>query len=77
MTELAPRMRPVCARPRRSGPQVAPFTAGTAQALESLFRLEEVEASLVLPGHGAEWPFGVRAAVAALRSAEAGGSLAS
>jgi glyoxylase-like metal-dependent hydrolase (beta-lactamase superfamily II) len=45
------------------GPQLSPFNADRAQALESLSRLEEVEATYVLPGHGAVWRQGPRDAV--------------
>jgi glyoxylase-like metal-dependent hydrolase (beta-lactamase superfamily II) len=45
------------------GPQLSPFNADRAQALESLSRLEEVEATYVLPGHGAAWRQGARDAV--------------
>jgi glyoxylase-like metal-dependent hydrolase (beta-lactamase superfamily II) len=54
----------------RSGPQLAPFTADEPAALESLRRLEAVEASLVLPGHGPAWTLGIRAAVEAVRASE-------
>ncbi|MGF1428764.1 MBL fold metallo-hydrolase [Kitasatospora sp. LaBMicrA B282] len=39
----------------RTGPQPAPFTDEPAEALASLDRLAELEASWVLPGHGAPW----------------------
>jgi len=52
----------------RVGPQIAPFGSDPAQALESLARLEVVEAGLVLPGHGLPWTDGVAAAVAAVRA---------
>ena len=45
------------------GPQVAPFTADAAQAVDSLQRIEDVTASLVLPGHGDPWTKGVEEAV--------------
>ena len=45
------------------GPQLSPFNADRAQALESLSRLEEVAATWVLPGHGAAWRQGARDAV--------------
>jgi glyoxylase-like metal-dependent hydrolase (beta-lactamase superfamily II) len=45
------------------GPQLSPFNADRAQALESLSRLENVEATYVLPGHGAAWRQGARDAV--------------
>jgi glyoxylase-like metal-dependent hydrolase (beta-lactamase superfamily II) len=54
----------------RSGPQIAPFTADEAEALRSLRRLEDVAASLVLPGHGAAWRLGPRAAVDAVRASD-------
>lgn len=38
-----------------TGMQPAPFTDDPAGALESLRRLEGIEASWVLPGHGAPW----------------------
>ena len=34
------------------GPQVAPFTADAEQAVASLARIEDVGASILLPGHG-------------------------
>jgi glyoxylase-like metal-dependent hydrolase (beta-lactamase superfamily II) len=49
------------------GPQIAPFTADADEALESLNRLERVEARWVLPGHGDPWEGGVAAAVQAVR----------
>ena len=52
----------------RSGPQLAPFTADEPLALASLRRLEDVPATLVLPGHGAPWHLGVRAAVEGVRA---------
>ena len=39
----------------RVGPQAAPFTDEPAQALDSLARLAVLEATWVLPGHGAPW----------------------
>ena len=45
------------------GPQLSPLNADRAQALESLARLEAVEATYVLPGHGAVWRQGARDAV--------------
>ena len=42
----------------RVGPQPAPFTDAPAEALDSLARLAGVEASWVLPGHGAPWRVG-------------------
>ncbi|MET7647306.1 MBL fold metallo-hydrolase [Streptomyces sp. NPDC005426] len=39
----------------RVGPQPAPFTDDPAEALASLDRIAPLEASWVLPGHGAPW----------------------
>lgn len=49
------------------GPQVAPFTADAAQAVESLDRLSRVEAAWLLPGHGPAWTGGVPEAIAEVR----------
>ena len=54
----------------RSGPQLAPFTADPAEAMASLQRLEDVPATLVLPGHGGAWRLGARAAVEAVRASD-------
>jgi glyoxylase-like metal-dependent hydrolase (beta-lactamase superfamily II) len=53
----------------RRGPQVMPgaFALSTAQAIESLARLEPLEADALLPGHGEPWTGGVPAAVARAR----------
>jgi glyoxylase-like metal-dependent hydrolase (beta-lactamase superfamily II) len=51
----------------RQGPQVAPFTADADQAVESLGRLEDIPAGLVLPGHGDPWTGGAREAVHQIR----------
>lgn len=53
----------------RHGPQLMPsaLNASTEQALTSLDRLEPVEASLALFGHGDPWTGGLRAAVARAR----------
>jgi glyoxylase-like metal-dependent hydrolase (beta-lactamase superfamily II) len=55
---------------RRRGPQVMPaaFNVSSAQCLESLGRIEELPAAVVLPGHGEPWTGGVREAVAAARA---------
>ena len=52
----------------RTGPQVAPFTADSAQAIDSLRRVEHLEVPVVLPGHGPAWHQGIAAAVAAVRA---------
>jgi glyoxylase-like metal-dependent hydrolase (beta-lactamase superfamily II) len=49
------------------GPQIAPFTADAAAALDSLSRLEGLEAGVVLPGHGEPWTGGVGEAVRLVR----------
>jgi glyoxylase-like metal-dependent hydrolase (beta-lactamase superfamily II) len=52
------------------GPALGPFTVDPAQALASLGVLEEVEAGLVLPGHGDPWTGGLEAAVRRIRESE-------
>src|SRR4051812_15070029 len=49
------------------GPQVAPFSADATQAVESLKRLEDLDAQVVLPGHGPAWTDGIGSAVAEVR----------
>lgn len=51
------------------GPQIAPFSADPDEALDSLSRLEAIEAGWVLPGHGDAWTEGVANAIAAVRKA--------
>ncbi|MGH8949186.1 MAG: MBL fold metallo-hydrolase [Acidimicrobiia bacterium] len=51
------------------GPQPAPFTLDTDQALASLDRVEVLQAKWVLPGHGAPWSDGVSEAVRLIRAA--------
>jgi glyoxylase-like metal-dependent hydrolase (beta-lactamase superfamily II) len=53
------------------GPRIAPFTADAARALESLVRIENVPAELVLPGHGEPWKRTVAEAVRLVRKAAA------
>jgi glyoxylase-like metal-dependent hydrolase (beta-lactamase superfamily II) len=55
-----------------AGPQVMPkpFNVSTAQCFESLAALGEVEADVVLPGHGQPWRGGVAAAVDHARAAK-------
>ena len=55
----------------RTGPQLSPFNRDRAQALDSLARLREIEATHLLPGHGAPWNQGVQSALAGVRAAEA------
>lgn len=54
-----------------TGPQVMPkpFNTSTAQCYESLAVLENVQADVVLPGHGQPWREGVPAAVDRARAA--------
>jgi glyoxylase-like metal-dependent hydrolase (beta-lactamase superfamily II) len=54
------------------GPRPAPFTLEPEEALESLTRLEDVQATWVLPGHGAPWNGGVADAVRRIREVAAG-----
>ena len=51
----------------RAGPQLAPFTADTVQAVASLRRLDDIAAGLVLPGHGQAWTGGLAEAVRRVR----------
>jgi glyoxylase-like metal-dependent hydrolase (beta-lactamase superfamily II) len=55
----------------RPGPQIMPnaFATSTPQALESLARLEGLEAGTVLPGHGDPWTDGAASLVARAREA--------
>jgi glyoxylase-like metal-dependent hydrolase (beta-lactamase superfamily II) len=53
----------------RTGGQPAPFTDDPAQALASLDRLAALDASWVLPGHGAPWHGSPAALVAEVRAA--------
>jgi glyoxylase-like metal-dependent hydrolase (beta-lactamase superfamily II) len=53
-----------------SGPRLSPFNRDRAQALESLRRLDGLDAKHVLPGHGAPWHLGLHAAVEAVRATE-------
>jgi glyoxylase-like metal-dependent hydrolase (beta-lactamase superfamily II) len=51
------------------GPQPAPFTLDTEQAVASLDRIASLQAKWVLPGHGAPWGDGVSEAVRLIREA--------
>jgi glyoxylase-like metal-dependent hydrolase (beta-lactamase superfamily II) len=51
------------------GPQPAPFTDDPKQALASLGRLEGIQATWLLPGHGTPWSGGVAEAVREIRTA--------
>jgi glyoxylase-like metal-dependent hydrolase (beta-lactamase superfamily II) len=50
------------------GPQLAPFTADASQALDSLARIADIEASILLPGHGDPWTGGATEAVRLVRT---------
>jgi glyoxylase-like metal-dependent hydrolase (beta-lactamase superfamily II) len=50
------------------GPMIAPFSADPALAVESRARLDDVEAGLVLPGHGQPGTGGVGEAVRRIRA---------
>jgi glyoxylase-like metal-dependent hydrolase (beta-lactamase superfamily II) len=54
-----------------TGPKPAPFTLEPEQALASLGRIHEVDATWVLPGHGPAWDGGVAEAVRLTREAGA------
>jgi glyoxylase-like metal-dependent hydrolase (beta-lactamase superfamily II) len=52
-----------------TGPKPAPFTLEPQEALASLDRIEAVDATWVLPGHGPAWDGGVPEAVRLIRHA--------
>jgi glyoxylase-like metal-dependent hydrolase (beta-lactamase superfamily II) len=54
------------------GPRPAPFTLEPEMALASLAKLEAVQATWVLPGHGPPWQNGVAEAVRLVRAVAAG-----
>jgi glyoxylase-like metal-dependent hydrolase (beta-lactamase superfamily II) len=54
-----------------TGPKPAPFTLEPGQALASLDRVQGVDATWVLPGHGPAWDGGVAEAVRLTRQAAA------
>lgn len=54
-----------------TGPRVAPFTADERTALASLDRLRDLEAGLVLPGHGEAWRGGLDKAIQLVRASVA------
>jgi glyoxylase-like metal-dependent hydrolase (beta-lactamase superfamily II) len=54
-----------------TGPKPAPFTLEPGQALASLDRVENVNATWLLPGHGPAWDEGVPEAVRQIREAAA------
>jgi glyoxylase-like metal-dependent hydrolase (beta-lactamase superfamily II) len=54
-----------------TGPKPAPFTLEPEQAIASLDRIEGVDATWLLPGHGPAWDGGVRDAVRLIRESAA------
>ncbi|HYK98778.1 MAG TPA: MBL fold metallo-hydrolase [Candidatus Acidoferrales bacterium] len=50
-----------------TGPRISPFNGDRAMAIASLSRLEPIAARIALPGHGAPWTQGLRAALAEVR----------
>ena len=55
-----------------TGPKPAPFTLEPEQALASLDRLDGIDATWVLPGHGPAWDGGAPEAIRLIREAAAG-----
>jgi len=53
------------------GPKPAPFTLDPVQAMTSLDRISDVDATWMLPGHGPAWDGGVAEAVRLIREAAA------
>jgi glyoxylase-like metal-dependent hydrolase (beta-lactamase superfamily II) len=54
-----------------TGPKPAPFTLDPAQAVASLDRVSDVDATWMLPGHGPAWDGGVAEAVRLIRESAA------
>ena len=54
-----------------TGPKPAPFTLQPDEAIRSLDRVEKLDATWMLPGHGPAWDGGVREAVRLIREAAA------
>ena len=54
-----------------TGPKPAPFTLEPARAIASLDRLDEVDATWMLPGHGPAWDGGTPEALRLIREAAA------
>jgi glyoxylase-like metal-dependent hydrolase (beta-lactamase superfamily II) len=52
-----------------TGPMIAPFSADPPTAVESLGRLDGLDAAWVLPGHGEPWTGGVPEALRRIRAA--------
>jgi glyoxylase-like metal-dependent hydrolase (beta-lactamase superfamily II) len=56
------------------GPRIAPFTADRRQAVESLARIADSPAGVVLPGHGQPWLQGMAEAVRLVQASEPAGA---
>ena len=56
----------------RRGPQLMPFSLSSDQALDSLTKVQDVDADVVLFGHGEPWREGAAAAVERARAAFTG-----
>ena len=56
-----------------TGPKPAPFTLRPDEAITSLDRIETLDATWVLPGHGPAWDGGVSEAIRLIREAAAPG----
>ncbi len=56
----------------RHGPRIAPFTEDRPRAVESLTRIADSPAGVVLPGHGQPWTLGMAEAVRQVRASEPG-----
>jgi glyoxylase-like metal-dependent hydrolase (beta-lactamase superfamily II) len=54
-----------------TGPKPAPFTLEPGQALASFARIDDIDATWALPGHGPAWDGGVPEAVRQIRAAAA------
>lgn len=52
-----------------AGPKPAPFTLDPVQALASLAKVEDIDATWALPGHGPAWDGGVPEAIRLIRDA--------
>jgi glyoxylase-like metal-dependent hydrolase (beta-lactamase superfamily II) len=53
------------------GPRLAPFTLDPSHAFASLAKLDGIDATWVLPGHGEPWDGGLQAALREIRAAAA------
>lgn len=58
----------------KHGPRIAPFTADRRLAVESLARIADSPAAVVLPGHGQAWLQGMAQAVRLVQASEIAGA---